>query len=190
MEIVSGITLQKFSLNNLSVTGITRIVEILFIIFVVVKCGDGLSETGLDPADLINGFKKGLVWSVCFGLVTSVTAAIIFFAGINPLTLLKISLPKKPGDLMVFLLIAGIVGPIAEELFFRGIVFGFFRRWGFFAALALSTLFFVFLHSSQGVPVTQIVGGTLFAIAYEIEGSLITPITIHILGNMALFALS
>jgi len=38
--------------------------------------------------------------------------------------------------------------------------------------------------------VPQIVGGIIFAIAYEKEGSLIVPITIHVLGNMAIFTLS
>jgi membrane protease YdiL (CAAX protease family) len=34
------------------------------------------------------------------------------------------------------------------------------------------------------------VGGIVFAVAYEVEGSLMVPITIHVLGNMAIFALS
>ena len=40
------------------------------------------------------------------------------------------------------------------------------------------------------IPVTQVVGGLLFAVAYEVEKNLMVPITIHILGNMALFTLS
>jgi len=38
--------------------------------------------------------------------------------------------------------------------------------------------------------VTQMVGGILFTVAYEVEGSLMVPITIHILGNMDIFTLS
>jgi hypothetical protein len=38
--------------------------------------------------------------------------------------------------------------------------------------------------------VTQVVGGILFAAAYEIEKNLVVPITIHCLGNLAIFALS
>jgi hypothetical protein len=34
------------------------------------------------------------------------------------------------------------------------------------------------------------VGGIIFAVAYEMEASLMVPITIHILGNMAIFTLS
>jgi hypothetical protein len=44
--------------------------------------------------------------------------------------------------------------------------------------------------SHQGVFVHQVVGGIVFAVAYEVEGSLLVPITIHVLGNMAIFTLS
>jgi membrane protease YdiL (CAAX protease family) len=78
---------------------------------------------------------------------------------------------------------------VTEELFFRGILYGYFRRWGIFPALFLSTLFFVLLHPVKALAVTQTVGGVLFAAAYEIEGNLLVPITIHVLGNLAIFSL-
>jgi membrane protease YdiL (CAAX protease family) len=87
--------------------------------------------------------------------------------------------------------VGGIVAPIAEEVFFRGILYGFFRRWGVVVALVFSTLLFVFPHlGTHGLPTTQIIGGILFALAYEVEDSLLAPITIHALGNMAIFTLS
>ena len=159
-------------------------------ILVAVKYGGGPGDIGLAPSSLTSGIIKGFIWSVCFGAVVSVIALIIFFTGTNPLTLLKLNLPKGTGDLILFLVIAGIVGPVAEEIFFRGIIFGFFRRWGFFTALVLCTAFFVLLHNIKGFPLIQVAGGILFAVAYEVEANLMTPITIHILGNMAIFALA
>lgn len=41
-----------------------------------------------------------------------------------------------------------------------------------------------------GFPMPQITGGILFAMAYEKEENLIVPITIHILGNIAIFSLA
>ena len=40
------------------------------------------------------------------------------------------------------------------------------------------------------IPIPQVVGGIVFAVAYEIEGSLMVPITIHAQGNLAIFTLS
>jgi len=190
IEIFSGITIFKIFHNNLVSIGAVRLAEIFFMIFVAVKYGGGPGDIGLAPSNLVRGIIKGLIWSVCFGAVVSVIALIVFFTGTNPLTLMKLTLPKEPGGLILFLFVAGIVGPVAEEILFRGIIFGFFRRWGFFTALILCTALFVLLHNVKGFPIVQVAGGILFAAAYEIEGNLMTPVTIHILGNMALFALA
>ena len=88
-------------------------------------------------------------------------------------------------------MVGGLVAPIAEEIFFRGVIYGFLRRWGVLLALAGSTVIFVLAHAiSSRIPLTQIVGGIVFAVAYEVEGKLMVPITIHVLGNMAIFTLS
>ncbi|MGD9179205.1 MAG: CPBP family intramembrane metalloprotease, partial [Desulfobacterales bacterium] len=86
-----------------------------------------------------------------------------------------------------------LIGPLAEEIFFRGILYGFFRKWGVPTAILLSTLFFVLSHthtSGSIIPVTQLIGGILFAISYEVEKNLLVPITIHCLGNLAIFTLA
>ncbi len=81
-----------------------------------------------------------------------------------------------------------LIGPIAEEIFFRGILYGFFRRWGAPTAIVLSTLLFVLPHTSGSIiPVTQLIGGILFAVAYEVEKNLLVPMLIHCLGNLAIF---
>jgi hypothetical protein len=65
------------------------------------------------------------------------------------------------------------VAPIAEEIYFRGLVFGYLRRWGPVAAILGSTLLFVAVHPDlQHIPFPQIVGGLLFALSYEIEKNL------------------
>jgi membrane protease YdiL (CAAX protease family) len=57
--------------------------------------------------------------------------------------------------------------------------------------MALSTLIFVVVHPGvSGFPFPQFAGGVLFAMAYEKGKSLIVPITVHVLGNTAIFILS
>jgi hypothetical protein len=83
-----------------------------------------------------------------------------------------------------------VLEPVAEEVFFRGIVYGFLRKWGVLLALVGTTAVFVAAHTLRaGIPLPQIVGGMVFAIAYEMEGSLLVPIVIHVLGNAAIFSL-
>ena len=93
--------------------------------------------------------------------------------------------------MLLFFVVGSLVAPIAEEVFFRGIVYGFLRRWGMVVALVGSTVAFVLAHAiSSGIPLTQIVGGVVFAVAYEVTGNLVVPITIHVLGNAAILTLS
>jgi membrane protease YdiL (CAAX protease family) len=145
----------------------------------------------LAPSTVSHGLKKGVIWSAGFGLVTFFGFIALFLVDIDPLTLIYTPLPRKGNEIVLFFLIGGLVAPIAEEVFFRGILYGFLRRWGVLLALILTTFIFVLAHPVfPGIPVTQMVGGIIFALAYEIEGSLMVPITIHVLGNMAIFILS
>ena len=168
-----------------------RLLQVLLIILIVVTWGKGVSSIGLARSEMVSGLKKGLLWSAGFGALASIACVGLFAAGINPLTLIRARLPTQTSDLILFFIVGGMVGPVAEELFFRGILYGFLRRWGVIVALVLSTLIFVLCHPvGHGIPVTRLLGGLLFALAYEIGGSLIVPITIHTLGNLAIFTLS
>ena len=83
----------------------------------------------------------------------------------------------------------GLISPLTEEIFFRGLIYGFFLRWGWPLALALSTLSFVAAHLPAEVWLPQLVGGLVFALAYRVSGSLAAPAVIHVLGNLAIFSL-
>jgi membrane protease YdiL (CAAX protease family) len=171
--------------------GTARLFETILILLIVLLWGKGLTSVGLAPSKIFQGVIKGLTWSVGFGVLALLGFFILSIYGHNPLQLIKTRLPRWPGDIILFYLVGGIVAPIAEEVFFRGVLYGFFRRWGVVVALVLSTVLFVLPHlGGHGLPITQIIGGLLFAIAYEIEGNLLTPITIHSLANLAIFTIS
>jgi membrane protease YdiL (CAAX protease family) len=140
---------------------------------------------------ILPGLRRGLIWSVAIGAVAALTWLVLMLAGQYPLRLIRAQLPPGGNDLVLLFVVGGLLGPVAEELFFRGVLYRFFRRWGAPAAVLLSSLAFVLCHpTSHGIRLTQAVGGILFAVAYEVERSLLVPITIHILGNLAIFSLS
>jgi uncharacterized protein len=173
------------------ILGVTRFLEIILIILIFLIWGKGVSSLGLARSKMATGFKKGLIWSAGFGIITLCVFLILFVAGANPLIFIHTDLPKTCNELIYYFFIAGVVGPIAEEIFFRGIIYGFFRRWGILIALVLSVLFFVLAHPhTPRIPLPQIIGGIVFAVSYEVEGSLITPITIHSIGNITILTIS
>ena len=191
VEVVARVGIRPGAYNPMIVSGAVRLLQAGLIIIIVLIREKGLSSIGLSLTKTLPGLKRGLTWSAGFGLITLLGFALIFAIGLNPLTLIHTHLPANPDDIALFFLVGGLIGPVAEEVFFRGILYGFCRRWGAPAAIILSTLAFVLAHPIfPAIPVTQVVGGILFAVAYEVEKNLVVPITIHALGNMAIFTLS
>ena len=171
--------------------GLARFVQIIFLLILVKNQEKSLSSIGLVSTRIYAGLKKGLIWAVFFGSAAGITLFIIYLFGVDVPTLFQMQLPAGISELAAFFLLGAIIGPVAEEIFFRGILYGFLRKWGIWAALILSTLFFVLPHTSGNtIPVTQLIGGILFAVSYELEKNLLVPITIHCLGNLAIFSLA
>jgi len=191
VELGTWVVISKSGYHPMLILAGARLLQILRIILIVLTWGKGLPSIGLARSEMVSGLKKGLLWSAGFGAIASIACVGLFAASMNPLTLLKAPLPSQTVDLVLFFIVGGMLGPVAEEVFFRGILYGFLRRWGVIVALILSTLIFVLCHPlGHGIPVSRLVGGLLFAAAYEIGGSLIVPITIHALGNLAIFTIS
>jgi len=173
------------------IVGLIRLLQAILVVLVAVVWDRGLPSLGMNRTTLFSGFKRGLLWSAAFALLCFILVSVLLMLDLNPMKLIQARLPRKSTEVVLFFLVGGVIAPVTEEIFFRGLIYGFLRRWGFPAAFVLSTLFFVLAHPmDRSLPVTQIIGGLLFAMAYEVEGNLLVPITIHALGNLALFSSS
>ncbi len=171
--------------------GFARIFQIVVMIIMIRKLELGLTSVGIKRSTVCSGLKKGLIWSFCFGFVSALVLGLLLLLSIDVTKLFPPFAYFTPINLFFYFFAGTILGPLAEEFFFRGLLFGYFRKFGFAAALIISTLLFILAHISGSVlPITQIVGGLLFASAYEVEKNLIVPIVIHCLGNLAIFSLS
>lgn len=167
----------------------TRLLQISLLAGFLYVTPHGIGFAGLSSSKLGHGLKIGLIWSFVFGGVVSVAALVLFLNHINPLKLIGSGLAPK--NLALFFLTGGLIGPIAEELYFRGILYSFLRKSGVFIAMGTTTLIFALFHfSGNNLPIIQIVGGLVFAASFEYSKSLITPIIIHCFGNLAIFSVS
>lgn len=176
---------------HLTALGIVRCLESILLVAIVWWFEKGTAAIGLCRPKILTGFIRGIIWSACFGIAAGLLFIILIAIGVNALDFVHSSRPSSWQHIIIFLLVGGVIGPVAEEIFFRGVIYGFFRRWGAVIAIIFSTLIFVFTHPIGGsIPVTQLAGGIVFAIAYENEQNLMTPITIHCLGNLAIFSLT
>jgi hypothetical protein len=189
VELAAGIIGTVFGMAALPVTGIARLLEGGAILAIVAR-DRGLSSLGLHRGALLTGLGRGLLWSLGFGLIAACGFAVLAAAGWQPLRLIHVPLPETGGRLVLFFIVAGLIGPVVEEIFFRGVLYTFLRRWGMAIALIGSTALFVLPHLPRvSLPLTQLAGGLLFGLAYEKENNLLVPMVIHVLGNFAIFLL-
>ena len=88
-------------------------------------------------------------------------------------------------------LVATVLAPLAEEVFFRGFVFGALaRKVGIPAGMALSSLLFAAGHMQPGVLVPTFVLGLMLAWLYWRTSSLWTTIFAHFAFNLVALAIS
>ena len=191
VEIAARLLIASWVAPTMVITGGARLAQLGFLAWIVMESQAGPAAIWWRKDQLWAGLKTGTVWALVFGLGAGGLLGGMLLMGLPIRGIIGASLPHRPGDLALFFLVGGLISPVAEEVLFRGVLYGFFRRWGVAAAMIASTLLFVAAHRPGSVlPVPQIVGGILFAAALERTRNLMTPITIHVLGNLGLFTLA
>jgi membrane protease YdiL (CAAX protease family) len=82
------------------------------------------------------------------------------------------------------ILLAVVIAPVTEELAFRGYLYGVMKRYiGAVPALFLSGILFALIHLNLPSFFPLLVLASVFALAYELSGSLLVPMTMHALFN-------
>jgi len=92
-----------------------------------------------------------------------------------------------------YLAVLCLIGPFAEEIFFRGLCYTLIRAHTWvWVSVALSALLFGASHFLMagvlGVVLVPLVGGIVFALLFEWTGSLLTPFILHAVANFILFS--
>jgi membrane protease YdiL (CAAX protease family) len=99
-----------------------------------------------------------------------------------------------PSGALSFALL-GMAAPLAEELFFRGFVFGALRQTGLSAACAGSALLFVLAHVQQvwgswGALASLLITTVALTTLRALSGSTLVPALAHVLFNLSLWSAS
>jgi uncharacterized protein len=90
--------------------------------------------------------------------------------------------------LLLLLAVGAVVAPVVEELFFRGLLYGYLRdRRGIAAAVVVSSAVFAVMHFIPPLMPSLFVFGVVLALVYERYGSLYPAIALHALNNAVIF---
>jgi membrane protease YdiL (CAAX protease family) len=91
-----------------------------------------------------------------------------------------------------FILFFAVIGPLSEELFFRGWLWvGLRQHWGVLATALLTSALWLVLHFGQGIltPVYLLPVAVMLAVARHFGGSVRAPFAIHVIYNAVVFGL-
>jgi membrane protease YdiL (CAAX protease family) len=131
---------------------------------------------------------------LAFGALGGLGLLVLGLINLYVLTALLGHTPPSPWDSseamttkakLVFLLFGAVGAPIAEEIFFRGYLFGKFKRAGHVGfGMFFSSILFGVVHFSDTYNVPGIcLFGVCLAWLYHRTGSLLTPIAAHVVNN-------
>ena len=170
---------------------IIRIIQIITLLILLRSNPLNFNLSGFSYQNLKKGIKTGISCSVFLGISAFTFYLLFNNSGINLLKYLIVILPENNFEIILFFITGGIVAPIAEEMFFRGVIYAYLRKYSILGAIIFSTTFFALSHLPLNFfPIFQIIGGIIFALSFEYSENLAAPIIIHVSGNIAIFSLS
>ena len=79
----------------------------------------------------------------------------------------------------------GILGPVCEELFWRGSIFRVLQKFGFIPAALISSFFFALMHKGVGGIIYAMFSGIIFSYLTYSSGSTLGAIILHVINNTA-----
>ena len=147
---------------------------------------------GLRPTSWVWYVRAFWIWLLCL----PVLAAALYltqqlFGAPAPLRHIELLVPQAPDWRYVagVVLLVGVAAPFAEELFFRGVLYGWLRaRLGVFFGIGLSAALFSLAHMIAQSFVPILILGVVLAIIFERSGSLWPGIMVHGIHNTAIIA--
>ena len=110
---------------------------------------------------------------------------LIAWSGGGSRQIAQISAAEREGPLWIQVAVIALIAPLAEEVVFRGLLFGRLRETlRFWPAAILSALLFAGFHGNIVQGIYAFGGGLLMAWSYDRYHSLKAPYCIHLISNL------
>ncbi len=177
---------------NSSVLDILAVVFILY--FAVVEHKEKLIALGISSKNFFRNVFYGVIGYIAIiPVLILILVVIAFFANMfkyvpEKQAVVELFLKEKDTRFLFYTSIfAAVLGPIIEELFFRGFMYNAFKkRIGIFWAMLITAATFAALHAHAVGFLPIMVLGMLLAYLYEKTGTLVSSITVHMVHNLSM----
>ncbi|MDD5429040.1 MAG: type II CAAX endopeptidase family protein [Candidatus Omnitrophica bacterium] len=180
--------------NSAFLDGLT----IIFIIyFTVQQYGQKLSAVGINFKNFAANVFYGIVGYIAIlpslFLILVLTTIVTNLMKYTPKEQIVVELfmrQDNPAFLVLTSIFAAIAGPIVEELFFRGFLYGAVKKYtGIFWATMITAALFAALHAHAVGFLPIMALGILLAYLYEKTGTLVSSMTVHVMHNFSMVLL-
>ena len=190
-----------FKNENIRMVINTSIMDVLCVVFIihfaVVQHKEKLAALGLSVKNFFKNIWYGMVGYIAIiPVLIGIIAVMAFMMSMikyvpEQQPVVQLFLKEKNTALLLYTsLFAAIVGPIMEELFFRGFMYNAVKKYvGVFWSAMVTALFFAFLHAHLVGFLPIFVLGVALAYLYERTGTLVSSITVHMIHNLSMVAL-
>lgn len=176
----------------------TSILDVLAVVFIIYftahQYKDSLASIGLSLKNFVKNVFYGIVGYIA--AVPLLVAVLLLVALVVSLTkyvpekqmVVEMFLREKNVPFLIYSAIfTGIIGPIIEELFFRGFMYNAFKkRIGIFWAMFITSAIFASLHSNLVSFFPILALGFVLAYMYEKTGTIVSSVTVHMVHNLGM----
>lgn len=187
-----------FKMDNFRMMVNSSVLDVLAVVFIiyftVVQYKEPLAALGLSAKNLLKNVFYGIVGYAA--LVPLLVLLLVIIAVIINLTkyvpqrqpVVELFLKEKGAAFLTYSsLFAAIIGPIIEELFFRGFLYGALKkRIGIFWSMMATAILFATLHAHLVGFLPIMALGIFLAYIYEKTGTLVSSITVHMIHNLSM----
>jgi hypothetical protein len=179
IEAVFRILSGYIQVDGLIYTLTARLIEIAVILIFAYKL------CGVETVFIFKELSIGLGAAAAFGAVVitlDLISRVFIHGGLLVLLIARQSIDRW----MLYSLVGCLIGPFAEELFFRGLFYSWMRqRLAAVLCIILTSLLFASVHGH--ISMIQLTGGIIFASIYEWRKNIWAPFVVHALANIGIW---
>ena len=125
IEWIARIVIAQGTLPPMVVLGAARVFQIALMVIIVRIWEKRLTCIGISQLNILAGLKKGLIWSLCFGIATGLIFGILMSLGVNVVQIFQFSEPIGNNTFVLFLCVGVVSDPSLKKFFSGGLYMDF-----------------------------------------------------------------
>lgn len=155
------------------------------------QTGELAARLGLRRFNPLGLWRPVLAVVGCYAMVAGYAAAVdaLDIEALQPESTVPFEIVRE----RLTVILAGVavvaVAPLAEEVFYRGLIFGGLQRWGFWPAALISGAVFSGVHLDAGSLIPFFIIGVVLAWLFWRRGNLWESVAFHVIFNAVSFSL-